>query len=271
MKERIITAIIFVIVMLIGIFGGSHTFALLILFIASVSYLEFFKLSNYEGKNDFRQISAILLGLSPIVFALISQVFSLSTNWYFTDFAVVTIPAIFLFFLLELHHKNKDPIKNLGIVLLGYIYIGLPYMMLVLMAFWRVDYQPFLVIGLLLLVWLNDTGAYFAGKFLGKRLLAPNVSPKKTWEGLIGGVIATLLVSQILAYFIKEYSPQEWLIMGILCSFGILGDLIESLFKRRANIKDSGSLMPGHGGVLDRFDAFAFVIPAIFVYFYFFL
>ncbi len=269
MKERIVTAIIFVIVMLIGIFGGSYTFALLILFIAGMSFLEFFKLAHYEGKKDFRQILAILLGLSPVILALANKV--LAQNYQLMDYAVMTIPALFLFFLLELHYKDQDPVKNLGIVFLSYFYIGVPYMMLVLLAFWHGEYQPFLVIGLLLLVWLNDTGAYFAGRFLGKRLLAPNVSPKKTWEGLVGGVIATLIVSQILAHFIPDYSPKEWLIMGILCSFGILGDLIESLFKRRANIKDSGSLMPGHGGVLDRFDAFAFVIPAVFVYFYFFL
>jgi len=269
MKERIITAIFFVLVMLGGIFGGSYTFALLVLFIAGMSYWEFFKLAHYEGIKDLRQILAILFGLSPIAFALYTRLST--TNISFTDYAVLTIPVIFLFFILELHHKDKDPIKNLGTVLLSYFYIGIPYMLLILVAFWHGEYQPFLVIGLLLLVWLNDTGAYFAGKFFGKRLLAPNVSPKKTWEGLVGGVIATLLVSQILAYFIKDYRPIEWFIMGILCSFGILGDLIESLFKRRANIKDSGALMPGHGGVLDRFDAFAFVIPAVFVYFYFFL
>ena len=269
MKERIITAIIFVIVMLIGIFGGSYTFAVLILIIAAMSYLEFFKLAKYEGKKDFRQILALLLGLSPVLIALARELIPSTNNYGFTDYAVMTIPGVFLFFLLELHHKGKDPIKNLGTVILSYFYIGIPYMMLVNLAFWHGDYQPLLVIGLLLMVWLNDTGAYFAGKFLGKRLLAPNVSPKKTWEGLVGGVVATLIVSQVLAYFIKDYTQKEWLIMGILCSFGILGDLIETLFIRRANIKDSGSIMPGHGGVLDRFDAFAFVIPAVFVYFYF--
>ncbi len=257
--------------MLIGIFGGSYTFGILVLLIAGVSYLEFFKLAQYEGRKDLRQIFALLLGLSPVLISLYNRLSSLDSPYQFTDYAVWTIPAFFLIFLLELHHKDKDPIKNLGIVFLGYFYIGIPYMLLILMAFWRGEYQPFLVIGLLLLVWLNDTGAYFAGSFLGKRLLAPNISPKKTWEGLAGGIIATLIVSQILAHFSKAYTPKEWLIMGILCSFGILGDLLESLFKRRANMKDSGSFMPGHGGMLDRFDAFAFVTPAVFVYFYFFL
>ena len=271
MKQRIITAIIFVIVMLIGIFGGSYTFGILVLLITGVSCMEFFKLAQYQGMKDFRQIFALLLGLSPVLISLYNRLISLDMPYQLADYAVWTIPAIFLFFLLELHHKDKDPIKNLGTVFLGYFYIGVPYMLLVLLAFWRGEYQPFLVIGLLLLVWLNDTGAYFAGSFLGKRLLAPNISPKKTWEGLAGGVLATLIVSQLLAYFIKDYSPKEWLIMGILCSFGILGDLIESMLKRRASIKDSGHFMPGHGGMLDRFDAFAFVIPAIFVYFYFFL
>ncbi len=257
--------------MLLGIFGGSYSFVLLILFIAIHSFRELFQLAHYEGRKDFRQILAIGLGISPILLAFLHKRSILPTAWTFTDWAVGSIPIIFLLFIFELYHKSKDPIKSLGTVLLGYVYIGLPYMMLVLMAFWQGTYQPLLVIGLLLLVWLNDTGAYFTGIFLGKHRLAPNISPKKTWEGLVGGVVATLIVSQILAYYVRDYSRQEWLIMGILCSFGILGDLIESLFKRQANVKDSGTLMPGHGGILDRFDAFAFVIPAVFVYFYFFL
>lgn len=271
MRERIITAIFFVIFMLIGIFGGSYPFAILILLISTLSYWEFFKLAKYEGSKDLRQILATVLGLSPVILALSNQLMPSTLPGTIIDYAVWTILGAFVFFLLELHHKSDDPIKNLGTVFLSYIYIGLPYMMLVLLAFWKGNYQPFLVIGLLLLVWLNDTGAYFSGRFFGKRLLAPNISPKKTWEGLVGGIIATLIVSQILAYFIHDYSRQQWLIMGILCSFGILGDLIESLFKRRADVKDSGALMPGHGGVLDRFDAFAFVIPAVFAYFHFFI
>ena len=271
MKERIITAIIFAVVMILGIFGGGYTFAALILFIVVMSYIEFFKLSKYEGRHDFRQILALIFGVSPVVVAFAKKLELGLTTWSAIDYAVLCIPFLITFYLLEMFYESKDPIKNLGTVILSFVYIGLPYMLLVQLAYWQGFYQPFLVIGLLILIWLNDTGAYFSGKFLGKHLLAPKISPKKTWEGLIGGIVATLIVSQLLASFIVDYSKEQWLIIGLISSFGILGDLIESLFKRRANIKDSGSLMPGHGGVLDRFDAFQFVIPAIFLYFYYFL
>lgn len=269
MKERIITAIGFVIVMVLGIFGGGYPFGLLFLLIGIVSFLEFFPLSRYTGSNDIRKIITILFGVSPILFAFANKQLDITSNWQPTHYAVLTIPFLYVLYLLELHYKNPDPIKNLGTAVLGYVFIGIPYALLIVLAFWQGIYNPFLVIGLLLLIWLNDTGAYFSGRFFGKHLIAPNISPKKTWEGFWGGVVATLLTSQLLAYFINDYSNQQWLIMGLICSFGILGDLIESLFKRKASIKDSGTLMPGHGGVLDRFDAFTFVIPAIFGYFYF--
>ncbi len=271
MRERIITALFFVLVMALGIFGGEYAFLALILFIVVMSYLEFFTLAQYEGRRDFRQILAIFCGVSPLLFVFAQKLNLGLTHWSPTDYVVLLIPFLMLFYMLELFYESKDPVKNLGTVVLSYVYIALPYVLLVEMAYWQGFYQPWLVLGLLLLVWLNDTGAYFTGVLLGRHLLAPKISPKKTWEGLFGGVVATLLTSQILAAFLVDYSKQQWLIIGFISSLGILGDLIESLLKRRADVKDSGSLMPGHGGVLDRFDAFQFVIPAIFLYFYYFI
>ena len=172
---------------------------------------------------------------------------------------------------MELFRASPKALQNLSTIFFSFFYIGIPYALLVAIAWWTGEYQPLLVIGLLLMVWLNDTGAYFSGKFLGKHKLAPKISPKKTWEGLVGGVIAAIITSQILAIYIPDYTPSQWFVMGLISSLGILGDLVESMFKRGADIKDSGNIMPGHGGILDRFDAFAFVVPIVFIYFYFFV
>lgn len=270
MKQRIITAVIFSLIMVLGIFGGGWSFSILILFIVVMSLVEFFRMIQYEGVGDIRLVLAIFLGLSPVLFAFAKKL-SIPVDFSLENYAVMLVPFLFLFYLLELNRASSKAATNLANAFFGFVYIGIPYALLVVLAWWHGTYEPLLVLGLLLMVWLNDTGAYFTGSFFGKHKLAPSISPKKTWEGLIGGIAATLLTSQLLATYLPNYSRLDWLVMGLICSLGILGDLVESMFKRGAGIKDSGKLMPGHGGVLDRFDAFAFVIPLVFVYFYFFL
>ena len=270
MKQRIITALIFALIMILGIFGGSWSFSVLILFLVVMSLVEFFRMIHYEGMDDIRLVLSILLGTSPVLFAFAKKL-SIPLEWSLQDYVVSIVPFLLLFYLIELSRASSKAATNLANAVFGIFYIGIPYALLVVLAWWHGTYEPSLVLGLLLMVWLNDTGAYFAGSFFGKHKLAPSISPKKTWEGLIGGIAATILTSQVLAAYLPNYSRMDWLVMGLICSLGILGDLVESMFKRGAGIKDSGKLMPGHGGVLDRFDAFAFVIPLVFVYFYWFL
>ena len=123
------------------------------------------------------------------------------------------------------------------------------------------------VFGLLLLTWINDTAAYLVGSQIGKHKLFPRISPKKTWEGSIGGGVFTLILAGVLGYIFEEQSVVQWLILGVIVViFGSIGDLIESMLKRSYNIKDSGTILPGHGGLLDRFDAFIFLVPFATVY-----
>ncbi|MEO0775984.1 MAG: phosphatidate cytidylyltransferase, partial [Bacteroidota bacterium] len=118
------------------------------------------------------------------------------------------------------------------------------------------------VFGLLLLTWSNDTAAYLVGSRIGKTPLFPRISPKKTWEGSLGGVVITFLIAFLISQWFREHSTKQWLVLaGIVAIFGSTGDLVESMLKRSENIKDSGNLLPGHGGVLDRFDAFIFLLP----------
>ena len=174
------------------------------------------------------------------------------------------VPLIFLLFLYELFHQSEKPFRNIAYLVLGVVYLGLPFALLVKIATHTGSYSPNLVLGMLLLTWANDTGAYFVGSKLGKRPLFPRISPKKTWEGSMGGVVIGLLAGWILSQIFPQYTITDWLILAlIVVLFGSLGDLVESMLKRSLKIKDSGTLLPGHGGFLDRFDAFIFVIPFV--------
>lgn len=168
-----------------------------------------------------------------------------------------------LVFILELFQKRQAPGHFISSYLLGIFYISLP----VCLLFWVASgpdaiYKPNRVFGLLWLVWTNDTLAYLVGSQIGKHKLFERISPKKTWEGTIGGVVGTILMAWGLSHYVTDFSPEQWLALGIVVSiFGTLGDLVESMLKRSAGIKDSGNLFPGHGGFLDRFDAFLFMLP----------
>jgi phosphatidate cytidylyltransferase len=129
------------------------------------------------------------------------------------------------------------------------------------------SFNPKIIIGIFVLLWVNDTFAYLIGKNFGKHKLFEKVSPKKTIEGFVGGFIFTIIASFIISYFFDFLSPFEWFIIALIVGiFGNLGDLIESKFKRIAGVKDSGKIMPGHGGLLDRLDSFIFVVPYTFIY-----
>jgi phosphatidate cytidylyltransferase len=124
--------------------------------------------------------------------------------------------------------------------------------------------------GFLLMLWANDTGAYLVGSKLGRNKLFERHSPKKTWEGLIGGIIITALVAYIISRYFTELSTTQWISIGVLIScFGTIGDLIESMFKRSIDVKDSGGILPGHGGLLDRFDGLLLAAPVVYAYLYF--
>ena len=131
-----------------------------------------------------------------------------------------------------------------------------------MIAFRMGAFHPNIIFGLLLLTWANDTGAYLIGSQIGRTKLFPRISPKKTWEGSLGGVLVAFMTAYLLSLFFKDLVLKDWLILAFLVSiFGSIGDLVESMLKRSLKIKDSGNLLPGHGGMLDRFDAFLFLLP----------
>lgn len=185
----------------------------------------------------------------------------------------LVLPIVFLMLLTELWRKKNNPIMNGAILITGLIYIVLPFFLLIYINF--VDqsrattndtdsFQFPLIAGMFLLIWANDTFAYLTGRLIGKTKLIERVSPNKTWEGTIGGIVFTIGVGCLFAFVINtpNYSPLFWIVSAVIIApCAIVGDLLESLLKRSLNIKDSGNIMPGHGGILDRFDAMLFTIP----------
>jgi len=180
------------------------------------------------------------------------------------------LPLVLLIPIIELYQESSRPIANISNSVWGILYLAVPSSMALGITSYVMgqdEYRPGLLLSMFIFIWLNDTGAYITGRFLGKNKLFERVSPKKTIEGAAGGVLIAIGGSCIVSIYMDELSMIEWNIAAaVVAVTAIYGDLVESLFKRYFNIKDSGNSLPGHGGFLDRFDSFIFATPFYFVY-----
>jgi phosphatidate cytidylyltransferase len=183
---------------------------------------------------------------------------------------LVLIPFVYVLFFSELYLKKATPFRDIAYTVIGLIYVALPFSLLNYMVhqnMYVTSYEPTVLLGMIFMIWANDTGAYLTGKLFGKRKLFERISPKKTWEGAFGGGLLALLTAYLVSLYYKNLAPEHWYaIAAIVVVAGNYGDLIESLYKRSKNIKDSGTLLPGHGGILDRFDSLLYSIPFVFCY-----
>ena len=196
--------------------------------------------------------------------------------------AAVFIPyllTVVYLFISELYTKAPNPINNWAYTMLSQMYIALPFSMINVVAFHSTGdahvYDYLLPLSIFIFLWTNDTGAYISGSLLGRHKLFPRVSPGKSWEGSIGGGLLVLAVAALVGYLVNSsegghtLSIPAWMGLGlVVVFFGTWGDLVESLFKRTLGIKDSGNILPGHGGMLDRFDSSLMAFPAAVVYLY---
>jgi phosphatidate cytidylyltransferase len=193
--------------------------------------------------------------------------------------SVVFIPylvTIIYLLVAELYLKQEDPIADWAYTMLSQMYIALPFSLLNVLAFTAtpqgtVNFNTLLPLSVFVFLWINDTGAYCTGSLIGRHKLFPRISPAKSWEGSIGGAVFVLAAAWAISYWLDGVmlTTLEWLGLGIVVVvFGTWGDLVESLFKRTLGIKDSGNILPGHGGMLDRFDSALLAIPAAVVYLY---
>lgn len=218
------------------------------------------KLRTYE--RNFERFNRFGLTIINVGAFLLSA--SLIT-WQMSSKFLVVIPALlFLFFILELYSKSDRPLTNIALNLTGFIYVGLPFSLLNFVVFHTGSYNSGILIGILLLVWVYDAAAYIFGSLFGSRPLFKRISPNKTIEGSLAGLLVLTAFGFGLGYIFEALSPLQWAAISfIVAYFSAMGDLVESMIKRSLDIKDTGNIMPGHGGFLDRFDAFIFVIPFI--------
>nr|WP_315453724.1 phosphatidate cytidylyltransferase [uncultured Prevotella sp.] len=272
---RAVTGIFFVTAMVLGIL---HPHALIALFalITGLSIWEYTGLvNNIKGVKVNRFISTII----GVYFFLAVAGLRLTPVEGFVVFVPYILSILYLL-ISELYLKNENPINSWAYTMLGQMYIAMPFSMINVLAFQQgemgqVTFDSLLPLSIFIFLWTNDTGAYLCGSFFGKHKLFPRISPKKSWEGSIGGGLLVLIVAGVIGYFTNTdtdphmLSIPAWIGLGlVVVVFGTWGDLVESLFKRTLGIKDSGNILPGHGGMLDRFDSSLMAIPAAVVYLY---
>ncbi|WP_245964563.1 phosphatidate cytidylyltransferase [Rufibacter immobilis] len=256
LQQRLLAGIIGGAVFIGAIYWSEWTFFLLFLALTVLGVLEFYRLLSSRGFQPNR-VLGVVLGAGLYVAGFAVQRGALSSDWLF-----LLPPVVFLTLVAELYRKKENPFTNVALTLLGVLYIAAPFTLLHVLAFLPDRYSWQIILGVMFLIWSSDTGAYAAGKTFGKNKLFPRISPGKTWEGWAGGVVLSLAVAWLLAQFYADLTLFQWLGVAVLVSvFGVLGDLVESMLKRSLEVKDSGTLIPGHGGILDRFDSLLLVIP----------
>ena len=255
--KRAITGAIFVAVMLGMILLGKFTFLILFAALTVAGVHEYLKL-----------ISANNTAPQKIYAMLVAAVF-FASNWLYASGEIgakwfwIFLPICFICFISELFRKTEKPFDGLAHTILSLIYVAVPFSLTNYLVFTsESEFTAWILIGFFFLVWTNDTGAYLVGSAIGKHKLFERISPKKTWEGSIGGALLAMGVGCVLSFFVKEISLLSWMALALIVAvIGTYGDLAESMMKRSLGIKDSGSLLPGHGGILDRFDALILAVP----------
>ena len=268
--QRAITGVIFVAVLIGCIIGGPLSFGILFCLISALATVEFCQLMNQQ---EDVQVNRNICTLGSI--ALFLCFFFYGMNPAETGIFIPYLAILIYLFISELYLKKKNPINNWAYAMFSQLYVALPFALLNVLAFQTngttsdSQYLFILPLSLFNFKWVNDTGAYCTGMLLGKHPLFKRISPKKSWEGSIGGCVFSIAAAFALAHFFPIMSTAKWVGMGItVVIFGTWGDLTESLMKRQLGIKDSGNILPGHGGMLDRFDSAIMAIPAAVVYLY---
>ena len=271
---RTITGVLFV-AAIISCFLRAEAMILLFALVTGLTIWEFTGLVNEREHVTINRMICTVAGVY-FFFAMAGYNSGLTPASVFIPYLV----SIIYLLIAELYLIHDDPINNWAYTMMSQIYIALPFSLLNVLAFRSVGpditYTYLIPLCVFVFLWMNDTGAYLCGSLLGKHKLFPRISPGKSWEGSIGGGILVMGIAVLIWYLTEQYSVNElnlnafeWAGLGLtVVIFGTWGDLIESLLKRTLGIKDSGTILPGHGGMLDRFDSSLLAIPAAVVYLY---
>jgi phosphatidate cytidylyltransferase len=247
----------------IGVGASAVIFGLLHVFIFGYSY--YAKLFGWRsGWTIYPPLSALPQAIpnQPAEAWLKLSLHATNASFWLTGAGVLLV--LLLLREMALWPKYQQPFANIGATVSGLLYVSLSMAFLSNLAFGQEGYDPRRIFALLFLIWASDIGAYAVGRAIGKHKLAPQISPGKTWEGWAGGFVMTLVVGWAIGYMLPDMPLLHRLVAaGVVAVFAPLGDLAESMLKRSVGVKDSGSIMPGHGGLLDRFDAFLLVLPVL--------
>ncbi len=268
LTQRIITGSLFVAALVFCILWNSYSIGIVFFVCLLIGSLELTKLLNNGEPNKIASLSKIVVLGNAYVLSFLILRESIEIKWIF-----ILIPLITLFFMYELFTTKTNSFRNLNEILFGLLYVFIPFMSLNILGTSEkfatkveVTSSQHILLGFFVVLWTSDSMAYVTGKLIGKNKIAPAISPGKTWEGVIGGFAFSLVAAFLISYF-TESSLYLWLGMAAIISlFGFLGDLSESMLKRKAGLKDSGNLLPGHGGILDRFDGIVFSAPLVMCY-----
>jgi phosphatidate cytidylyltransferase len=270
--RRTLTAVWIVIFILGGLWLHPISFFITGLLLLAGSEYEYYMMIKNTGVRP-QMIIGIITGVLLYVISTLVAAGIITKEYY-----LVLLLLAFLIMIAELYRKQEKPFDSLAHTFFAVIYIAVPFSLFPFSAFSRtglnslltqstIIFSPGIVIGFLLLQWANDTGAYLTGITFGRHKLMERISPKKSWEGCVGGFIITVLAAWLLSGWLGVVDTAGWIIISVIISIaGTYGDLIESMLKRSIGVKDSGWIMPGHGGFLDRFDSALISFPLIYLF-----
>ncbi|MEZ4799994.1 MAG: phosphatidate cytidylyltransferase [Flavobacteriales bacterium] len=263
---RAIAGIVFSALVIGAILIGSWALGALFFLFSMLGLSEFYQMVAIKSNDRPRQVFGFVLGIGLYAMVMF-QAMEIIEGWYFWLLA----PIVILLYIAELIHLDKRAVDHVATTIMGLIYVVVPFSMINMLAFIQGEFNYELPLGFFIILWGNDTAAYFTGRLLGRTKLYEKVSPNKTWEGLIGGVAIAVLGGYFLSKAFDSLEANQWMIISaIIAIFGNLGDLFESHLKRSYGVKDSGNIIPGHGGVLDRFDGLLLALPIVIFYLKFF-
>lgn len=268
---RTITGLSMVFLLLAALWINPWFFAGMFFIITLLGLWEFYGITESDT-NQPQKIFGTLAG--GLIYAGIICLHLLPDlpSWIVRCLRVLPLILLFIPFIFEIYRKRPYPLNNIALTIFGVLYIALPLALINLLnGIYVVRFLgfPALLLAYFILTWFYDTGAYLYGKQFGKHKFFERISPKKTWEGTIAGAVVAIATAIVFYFLVSDILLIDWIVLTLLVIFfGTYGDLAESLFKRSLNIKDSGNILPGHGGILDRFDTLFLSAPFVFLYFF---
>lgn len=262
--QRLLTGVVIVTAISFLVLIGSTGLFILMILIHFFAIGEYRKLMEKAGIHMLKAWGQLAGGI------LIAWIWLVAARWVTSSLLLLTLPLLISVYIIELFRDRPKPFQNIAASLSGFIWISFPLALFMAIAFIPGNehkYQPFFVLGYFIILWSGDSGAFMFGKLMGKHKLFPRISPNKTWEGSMGGLILALLAGWMNYHVWALMDLEQWLVLSLIINItGTFGDFSKSMLKRSVGVKDSGHILPGHGGVLDRFDSLIGSAPFVFIF-----